>query len=1216
LERQSRSDAELPDKKTPDKKWRIPPRDISLNDQECVSDAGDYGEARRTRGLLKFPMTSRPLASHRRPPRSQAAQLPRLRLPSILLGLVLVALLPTLAFGVAATWYAVTGERAAAEGRLRDTAQALALAVDQQLNASLAALNVLATSPAFGPNATTPDLPALYAQARRVAEQLGVVVFVVARDGSHVLTTRKPLGTPLQPVASIDLVERVFLTRRPIVGDLAPVPVADRLIFAGEVPVHRTDGTVALVIGALFEVEKLRDLLRAASMPAGAMAAVSDAKGIIVARSDSLHSARVGHPITAENARAIGGKGEGLYRTLAVDGMERVFAFHKLSAAPGWTLVVGQPASAFDSAWRTPLLMFGGGAASALALGMCLVSMAARQILVPLRQLGMHARVVASSGGAATDGISAGTLPPARVAELEELRRGFVAAEGALRRNADELTALFQASPIGIARVDLGGRVYDANDGLLRMLGTTHEDLTAGLVRWDALSSTEFLPAQQQAVAEALAAPDGRCRPYETAFVRPDGKRVPALVSITVLDRASGEAAAFVMDLTEIRHHEARLQLFVDKAPAAIAMFDKDMRYVAASQRFLSDYRIRGETVQSLCGRSHYEVFPDIPEPWHEIHRRVLAGETLSAHDDLFVRQDGHTDWVRWEMTPWYQADCSVGGAILFSEVMTARKTAEAALAQNEARLRGLMDAVAEGIILASEDGRIISANPSIARMFGYAAESELVGQPLTMLMPKLEAVRHDCYLANHRTTGETRVIGVPGRQLIACRKDGSEFPLDLSVNSFRSGDTRYFTGVLRDITDRKRAEAVERHAEELERLVRARTLDLEETQAQLLHAVKMEALGQLAGGVAHDFNNVLQTLEGSVTLASKRLQTDPAAAQSYLAIATAAVDRGVTVTGRLLAFARRGELSAAPIAALPLLENVAQLLRHSYGPAVTLQVEAEPTVPALFADIGQLESVLVNLANNARDALVKGVGAIRLTATAVAPRDAPPELAPGSYVRLSVVDDGSGMSSDVLAHVTEAFFTTKPKGQGTGLGLAIARGFTERSGGALTIESALGQGTTVSLWLPVVPAEAIGDLRTDETSYDNNALPQRRTAILFVDDEPALRTVLAALLTDQGDVVTEAEDAAVALTLIDSGLAVDVLVTDLGMPGDLDGLGLIREARRRLPGLPAVLVTGYPGEAADTDIQQAAASGPFALLRKPFSVKMLQARVAALLLG
>ncbi len=258
-----------------------------------------------------------------------------------------------------------------------------------------------------------------------------------------------------------------------------------------------------------------------------------------------------------------------------------------------------------------------------------------------------------------------------------------------------------------------------------------------------------------------------------------------------------------------------------------------------------------------------------------------------------------------------------------------------------------------------------------------------------------------------------------------------------------------------------------------------------------------------------------------------------------------------------------------------------------------------------------------MNLANNARDALVNGVGTIRLTAAAVAaPGDAPAQLAPRDYIRISVIDNGSGMPPHVLARVTEAFFTTKPKGQGTGLGVAMARGFAEQSGGALTIESAPGQGTTVSLWLPVATADEIGTIQTPEVAPENDMPHRPGTAILLVDDEPGLRTVLAALLTDQGDVVTEAGDAASALALLDAGLAVDAVVTDFAMPGAMDGLALVREARLRRPGLPAVLITGHLDEAAAPYIEQAAASGPFALLGKPFSAKAVAARLAQLLRG
>lgn len=222
----------------------------------------------------------------------------------------------------------------------------------------------------------------------------------------------------------------------------------------------------------------------------------------------------------------------------------------------------------------------------------------------------------------------------------------------------------------------------------------------------------------------------------------------------------------------------------------------------------------------------------------------------------------------------------------------------------------------------------------------------------------------------------------------------------------------------------------------------------------------------------------------------------------------------------------------------------------------------------------------------------------------------------PGNYVRVSVIDDGVGMSSEVLARVTEPFFTTKPQGQGTGLGLAMARGFAEQSGGALTIESVLDQGTTVLLWLPVAPGEAGGDRRIVDARPDSATADLHGVAMLLVDDEPDVPAVLAALLAERGHMITEAADAASALAILNSGIVADVLVTDLAMPGDMDGLALVWEARRRRPGLPAVLITGNPGDAGDAAVKQAAGSGPFVVLPKPFSAKALDARVAALLHG
>jgi CheY-like chemotaxis protein len=271
--------------------------------------------------------------------------------------------------------------------------------------------------------------------------------------------------------------------------------------------------------------------------------------------------------------------------------------------------------------------------------------------------------------------------------------------------------------------------------------------------------------------------------------------------------------------------------------------------------------------------------------------------------------------------------------------------------------------------------------------------------------------------------------------------------------------------------------------------------------------------------------------------------------------------------------------------------------------------------------DRGQLDSVLVNLANNARDAMTNhapsamhGGGSILLravVATAAAP-GAPPGLAPGDYIRLSVVDAGEGMAPEVLARVTEPFFTTKPRGQGTGLGLAMARGFAEQSGGVLTIESTPGQGTTVSLWLPRADASIVAQYEAAAAPQDTSGSSARpaTVALLLADDEPEVREILAAELTERGFTVSTAHNAASALALLDAGFRPDAVVTDLAMPGGMDGLGLVEEARRRLPRLPAVLVTGHAGEAASEALAAVERAGPFALVRKPAATDTLVERL------
>ncbi len=383
------------------------------------------------------------------------------------------------------------------------------------------------------------------------------------------------------------------------------------------------------------------------------------------------------------------------------------------------------------------------------------------------------------------------------------------------------------------------------------------------------------------------------------------------------------------------------------------------------------------------------------------------------------------------------------------------------------------------------------------------------------------------------------------------------------------------------------------------------------QAEALLAHAQRMEALGQLAGGIAHDFNNVLQAVIGGLALIQRR-PGDAVTVERFARMAGDAAQRGASITGRLLSFARRGALRAELVRTLPLLEGLSEMLAHTLGVGISIRVTVEQGVPALLADKAQLETVLVNLAINARDAMPEGGTLVLAAAPEMVPGTTahPASLALGRYLRLSVSDTGTGMSAATLARASEPFFTTKPVGQGTGLGLATARGFAHQSGGGFLIESVQGRGTTVTMWFP----EASERAATADPSLPESTAPALPVAfrVLVVDDDAMVRAVLVDQMEDEGYRVAQAGDGLEALAQLDAGAAVDLLISDFAMPG-MNGLTLIQEARRRRPELPVLLLTGY----ADASVRLAvenAQTGNMALLCKPVSSIALAERVTALL--
>ena len=403
--------------------------------------------------------------------------------------------------------------------------------------------------------------------------------------------------------------------------------------------------------------------------------------------------------------------------------------------------------------------------------------------------------------------------------------------------------------------------------------------------------------------------------------------------------------------------------------------------------------------------------------------------------------------------------------------------------------------------------------------------------------------------------------------------------------------------------------------AVELERLVAERTGELElansqlrdeiasreRAQAALLQAQKIEALGQLVGGVAHDFNNLLMAVIGNLDLLSKKLGED-VRLRRLLDGAMEGARRGATLTQRLLAFARKQELKAQATDVRSLVEDMMGLIRRSVGPMVRVELHAEGEVPVVDVDPNQLEMALLNLAVNARDAMIAGgVLTIGLTEQIVDPDDQL-GIRPGRYVVLSVRDTGEGMDPGTLAKAVEPFFSTKGTGKGTGLGLSMVFGLAQQSGGALRLESALSKGTTAKLWLPIARATSLPSGRAPDV------VPQTasQARILLVDDDLLIAGSTVDLLEDLGHQVVEAHSATEALQLLEGGLAADLLITDHAMPG-MTGIELAREVRRQYPRLPILLATGF----AELDGNEAV---EVSRLAKPYTQTQLATAIARLL--
>ena len=542
-------------------------------------------------------------------------------------------------------------------------------------------------------------------------------------------------------------------------------------------------------------------------------------------------------------------------------------------------------------------------------------------------------------------------------------------------------------------------------------------------------------------------------------------------------------------------------------------------------------------------------------------------------------RKDGTRFWAYVVIDAIRDASGNLLGFVKITRDLTERKIAEEALRKSEEQFRLLVHGVTDyAIYMMTPAGQVSSWNAGAERIKGYRPE-EIIGRHFSQFYTEEDRQAGMPQIALETAARDGRFEKEGWR----IRKDGSKFVANVVIDAIRAPDGKLlgFAKITRDITERREAERT-----------------LQAAREALFQSQKMDAIGQLTGGVAHDFNNLLMAVLGSLELLRKRLPSDPKMMR-LVDNAMQGAQRGAGLTQRMLAFARRQELKPAVIDVAELVHGMTDLLHSSLGATVQIETDFSPGLNKVLADPNQLELAILNLAVNARDAMPRG-GAIMIAAREMNVVDAP-DLKAGRYVCLSLTDEGCGMDEATRGRALEPFFTTKGVGKGTGLGLSMVHGMIDQSGGKLVLKSGKGEGTTVELWLPVATAgSGLVPHEADAEALDGREGP---LVILAVDDDPLVLLNTAAMLEDLGHTVLEATSGKDALEIIRRKGGIDLVITDQAMPL-MTGSELAIAIRAEKPDLPIILATGYaelpPG-----------ADGGLPRLSKPFRQHQLADAIA-----
>ena len=822
-----------------------------------------------------------------------------------------------------------------------------------------------------------------------------------------------------------------------------------------------------------------------------------------------------------------------------------------------------------------------------------------------------------------------------------ELRRALVDRDAAAHRNREADTRhrqiLDSAVDYAIVTMELDGRVTSWNTGAAAILGWSEEEMRS---RPADIFFTEEDVALGIAQAEMATARERGRSSDERWHVRKDGSRFFALGEMMPLTSVAGTHVGYLKILADrtrqreadefSRQREQALEVSEERYRALFEAIDDGfciIEFFDGPHGPLSDYvhieanpgYERQTGIPNIVGKTMRELAPAEADEWIELFGDVLRTGQPVRFERYFTAAGRHIELSAARVGPASLRQVSV----LFRDIAH-RKRGEAALRASEALARENVQrvqlALAAGAIIGTWAWDIpndrFTVDEAFARSFGLDPELGHDGLRLTQVVGSVHP-NDRAGLAAAINEAMQRG-GAYAHQYRVRRADGNYYWLEANgrVEHGPDGKPLSFPGVLIDVDERRAIIEERDHAAAqlralnatLEQRIAARTGELMRAEEQLRQSQKMEAVGQLTGGLAHDFNNLLAGISGSMELMQTRIsQGRFTELGRYIAAAQGAARRAAALTHRLLAFSRQQTLDARPTNVNRLVAGMEELVRRTVGPSIAVEVVAARALWTTLVDPPQLENALLNLCINARDAMPDGgrltieTGNRWLDRRVATERDMPP----GQYVSLCVSDTGTGMTPEVIAKAFDPFFTTKPIGQGTGLGLSMIYGFARQSGGQARIFSERGRGAMVCIYLPrLVGAEEAAEV-TAEIAHAPRA--EDGETVLVVDDEPTMCMLVSEVLQELGYGAVEATDALSGLEVLQSDARIDLLVTDVGLPGGMNGRQMADAARLVRPKLKVLFMTGYAENAAVGNGQLAPG---MEVLTKPFAMEALASRI------